>query len=95
MSWGRSPSTSKKKHMGIDAHPTPNLSLKAFMYLSPGALVRGLLMPGTWEAHSIQGNEPYLATGTRMVPALGTGGGGHNPVWGWLIRPVESLFRPK
>lgn len=38
-------------------------------------------MPGTQEAHSTQGNEPYLATGTgmqkelRLGPALGGGGG--------------------
>lgn len=87
---GGSPSTSMKKHTGVDTQPNTKLSLKAITYLSPGALVRSLLMRGTREAHPIQGNEPYMATGTQMVPALGRGGGSHSPVWGW-VNPSSEI----
>lgn len=79
-----------KKHTGVDTQPNPKLSLKAITYLSPGALVRSLLMPGTREAHPIQGNGLYMATGTQMVPALGRGGGSHSPVWGW-VNPSSGI----
>lgn len=49
------------RNTGLDTYLNPQWSLKAIMYLSPGALLRGLVMPGTQDAHSIQGNKLYLA----------------------------------